>query len=517
MSTEHAPNKASPQPVRFGTRFLFPFLLEQKPRAAIISALRDATVAGFPALWKLEAPRHHYRDELADTVQEFLFGVDANESCGYLRADPVQSRRWFQGAVANLNDKSRALVRLDPRCGIELFVTEFGVGVLSFSFELHGPSADLLEILDFNYHLSQLARHKTLQTRIRLPHPMEDPDTWSKIPADKKALLEAETAPADDAPLVERMGKRGGSFTLQELADELLSPLRSLQLHATQRILSVYTVVRFGAELDLADVTGRTYAELTASGLAQVEERTHAGDVLGAGRVPARMLNRRHWAAVSLHGAAHLVADQQSGWGDHGDNKGVEFNEERQHRTAEKYFIPYLVALLQRLALKRYAKEANALISMSASEDSELGLIRLRQGILEFSARGHLPEVSQRSALHDYYRLCQEGLDIERNLAQVRATVEGLDAFYTVRRQEEMSRTQAGILERTNETLRSSHKMHAAIEWVEIFLVSVYAAHLWEMFSPDGSLAHGHWGVLTAAAIGGVGALMVLRPWKHRH
>lgn len=70
--------------------------------------------------------------------------------------------------------------------------------------------------------------------------------------------------------------------------------------------LSVYTVARLDAAVDFERPEVRpTYAPLLAA-LVQVKEATHAGAPADTIGITHAVLNRRHWAGVSLLGAEHL-------------------------------------------------------------------------------------------------------------------------------------------------------------------------------------------------------------------
>ena len=71
-----------------------------------------------------------------------------------------------------------------------------------------------------------------------------------------------------------------------------------------------YSVARFGPEVNFADKSIRDLLAPDLAKLAQVEEPVHSGTSPELLSVPNEVLNRRHWAAVGLLGAAHLVADQ---------------------------------------------------------------------------------------------------------------------------------------------------------------------------------------------------------------
>ena len=190
------------------------------------------------------------------------------------------------------------------------------------------------EAIEFNYRLSQLRWGNA--GKFHIPHPAEEAQRWEGIsPEDKQHIL---AAPDCQAPLSERLGRWGGTFTSRELIGELLCPLAPFDLRQVQDRLSVYTVVHFGAEVDFASPEIRAICAPLLGALAQVEESTHAGAPINDLGVTNALLNRCHWAGVGLLGAAHLAADQSP---EH------DFNKARAPHIVFKYFIPYMVALLR--------------------------------------------------------------------------------------------------------------------------------------------------------------------------
>jgi hypothetical protein len=250
--------------------------------------------------------------------------------------------------------------------------------------------------------------------------------------------------------------------------------------------------------------------------------------------VPNAVLNRRHWAAVGQLGAAHVVADQP---GDH------PFNEQRVPRVRDKYFIQYLMALLQRLVVHRVIDRAEAVLAKTGAErDSDLEA--LRGDLLRFAVGGHFTQVSTRHALHRFYQVAREGLDVPAAWSEVRRAIADIDARVTQQRQEKVAEGVAGNMKAMAEVAddlgRVTHKMdenlgiiasvQQLIHWIEIAIVSVYFAHLWYMFAENESLkewvsekAHTHgagdWfvslGVLVWAAIG-FGLALLLGRVLHR-
>jgi hypothetical protein len=569
------------------TRFLCPFFLRRTCVEEALGALVDVTVTGRGDqslnVWVsphrdkrgLDGVDNRYREsvhdlyceEVLDHVVDFLFPGKATAramGCGYFMLSRPVADRWFGGLEVLLPHGAKIPVRLVPLARIELFLSNLGVGVLSLAFEPDRHPLTIAEAYEFNYRLS-LLRWSNAGT-LHMPHPSEDKPRWDRLSDAARQNIPA--APACDASVSERLGRAGGSFTMLELIDELLRPIdgfrrdedvEPLSLTVQDR-LSVYTVARFGAEIDFEERGVRTACAPILSGLAQVEESNHAGSPADSVGVANAILNRRHWAGVGLLGAAHLVVDQEP--------PEHPFNVGRVPRIFLKYFIPYVVAALQRHSLHRTVDEANDIV-LHPGQDPDERLAELRDALLRFAVQGHFTQVSHREALHRYYRLCQEGMDVPQALDDARRAVSDLDAKRAVERQLKIAADMAenvaatrqlqqelganveatkGLQQSMDKNIGVVARVQTVVEVLEIFIISVYAAHLWHMLSDlppeklvnlhvphqfwtwefwqqvwNGEfwqelghlLAELHYGVLFWAVVGAL-VVMLIHRWLHR-
>jgi hypothetical protein len=502
-------------PTELHTRFLYPFFFDRDRAEPAAAALTAATIGGHKAVWGRAGPPGLYADEMLEHVTAFLFSDAESNKSGprYLRVTNQRTNSFFHGTVVQLVRDSHMGIVPAWEMGIELFLTPQGIGILSVTLTADCPRLDFAAAASFNYRLSLL--NPKVRARIGIPHPADDPAAWARIPEANRAKIKS--APPADAPLAQRLGVKGGSFTVAELIDELLEPLDAFGKRQVQPQLSVYTVARFGPEVDLEVSATRDVLGPFVSTLAQIEEPTHSGAPLGVVGVTNAILNRRHWAAVGLMAAAHLIADQPAppGADEH------PFNQQRMNRIRDKYFVSYLLALIQRFVLHRAVEEANAVVLGPEADQAER-LSRLRGTLLRFAVGGHFSQVSSRHVLHRFYRIAQEGLDVPTAWDEVRHALADIDAQNAAEHEGEVARDMA-----KNLTLMA--RTQSMIEWIEIFLVSVYAAHLWHMFAGElhplhhfiDHYAHGmaEWvvsfGVIFFAALGAVGAALFLKPWKH--
>lgn len=486
-------------------RLLLPLRLPRRSAAAACAALEGASLLGAPRTWQRCELKHFYRDEVSPQVRALL--SPEGETAGgpldgrYLRVDPATAQKWFRDVVVEVSAACELAIELEPSTGIELFVSGHGVGVLSFTFVLAvGTGAG--ELLDAGHSLAQGRRRARGSGRLRTLHPREDADRWARIPAAERARMEAEPIPADDAPLAERLGRRGAAFSLFELAQELLGPLASLGRLETDSGFLVYSAWRFERAVDFVDAASRRRFEDLASSIAQVEEAHHAAATGEDDTAIVAVLNDRHVAAVCGQGAAHLVADQPE----------VPFNEERLARVRDKYFVPFLAALLGRTIARRLAHEAAAAVhGADGGGPEKLG--ELRRSVLDFSIGATPIESSHRAVVNRYYRMCEEAMASRRELERVDRTLAGLDAYLAVQRQER-------LFERVAVSAEQSQWMQRNLEWIEIFLVFVYTA---ELAHVGLELWHGphFWaGLAIASSLAVAGAVIagvVLKPWKHHH
>ncbi len=492
------------------TRFLYPFFFQLGVKSASEALLKEkfASRDGTSRpLWECAEPHALYRDELLGHVEAFLF----DRECSYLKLSAIAANLWFDDCEMRVGkgaSAGRLPVKLIAEPRIELFLSPMGVGILSIALALGGSQITRREAANFNYHLSQFRRHPSF---LHKRHPQDDPERWNAIPSAQRALIPP--APDESQPLEDHLRMSGGRFTLEQLVGKLLAPLEKWGFDARQPLqkeLTVFSVARFSSECDFGDDSMRHSLAPFLSGLAQVEEPQHAGAPEGNLTVADTILNRKHWAAVGQLGAAHLVADQQGE-----DGRSVDFNEQRATIVRDKYFIPYLVAFFQRLVSNRLVDQAGRILA--EPRDAERALDSLRSRMLEFAVSGRFIQVSVREAVHRFYLLAQNGLDVPSGWAEVRQAISDLTAHHSARRQEqlalsqrEIANRQADIANSLNVNVEKVAHVQLMLEWIEIFLVSVYAAHLAEMLFPEN-----HVMVMLAATLGAVAAACAVLPdWR---
>ena len=490
------------------TRFLYPFFFEPGSVEQASALLQDSALLGKLGVWRCGKRDDVYAEETLAHVGKFLFPHGNGAArCNYLEVENDTLNRIFQnGLVLELSNDRKLTVQ---REAIEVFLNAHGVGVLSITLKLVGSEFTTGDATAFNYRLVQ-PRQKSPRG-LRRPHPAHEPEQFLKMPEDQRKKL----PPADDAPLTERLGARGGRFWLVELAQTLLQPMSAVRFQPAlsadlvQAQFWVYSVARFDESVDWNDGAARKRYGGFISGLAQVEEVGHAGAIDDGLGVTNAFLNTKHWAAVGLMGAVHLLADQPN---------NHPFNSSKVGRAMRKYFVPHLMALLQRLMLQRAMSEASTLVK---SPEAAAKLAALRQSLLEFGVGGHFGQVSSRHAVQRFFSVAEEGLGVNGAWQEVRQAIEDLDAKFTAERAHKLSEETKVLADGQKRATEQLVQLQSMVHLIEVFIVSVYAAELWHLFAGEIEwLKDRHLvsvGVVVFAVLGAGGAWFLLKPWKHKH
>lgn len=472
------------------TRFLYPFLYgsgQASEAAKLLAGLK--AFKGELQIWKPRElkPDEPYRQELLDNVSGFLFPEDQDGGCQSFEVGEAARNSWFRSGIRMSTAKGEILDSAVVCRKIELFLSPYGAGVLSIALKpsLSGRQPegfDANDLKDFNYYGAQLRGGSI--PRFAIPRP------------ESRFASQMAAPPAGDAPLKERLGFTGGAFNLSELCEFLLRPIAPRPI---QSQFSLYSVVRLGESVSFdSEKTLHELAPLLA-GLAQIEERLHAGAPKGEINVPNRILNSKHWAAVSFLGAVHLIADQ-----------GVQFDHQRLPTVMDKYFAPYLTAFLQRLTTHRIIRDAQI---EARRMDGARRMDNLRREMLSFAVCSNFTEISSRESLNRFYDLSREGLRVSASLAVAKEAIIDFDAAEAADRGQKMN-------EQLTRNIEIVAAVQTKVEWLEIFFVSFYAAELSHLIAEAASFDHDaymSWSVPAWAFLAGLVAFFCLRPWEHSH
>jgi hypothetical protein len=516
-------------PAEHFLRLLRPFFFERQAVAAAVANLTQAKQPGrgrdWP-LWEEARPHDLYLQETLEHVAQFLFGCDEG-ACRYLRVPAETANYWFKkgggfrdpraeterdqaarpdkqdtapdkneaafpnGGVAKLKKPPSEFAVTLAAPGIEIFLSPHGVGVLSITFEAQAIVGEELALRELSYRLSQVREYSAYP--FHLPYKPEH-----------------QTPPAPDAPLQQRFGVPGGAFTLSELTDCLVAPLGSLEHCWMQNQCSVYSVTQFGRTACFITPPVQESLRPLLTALAHVEEHHHVGSL----SITEQVLNPCHWAAVGSLGAAHLVADQ---------DPPHPFDRQRVPTVLYKYFIPYLLSLLQRLTLQRALGLARGQIVGPAAarpEDTRLAALHdLHSYMLGFNVNGYYTEVSSREALNQYYELAQRGLRVPQGLQLVQRTLRDAEAAAENRFEQRAAQELATLAAEVGENVTVVAHVQSKVEWLEVFFVSYYATALVyyvtakELFAQ----AYAAWSVILTPLISGLIAFFGLQPHRlHR-
>ena len=476
------------------TRFLFPVRLKAGC-ADVGSHLEKLSYNGTQVWERQEKLGEAYLADLAREAREILQGESAaleyftvqGRGC----SDGWFGREWdvfFQpkSKVADLRAKRDG-------DGIQLFVfPEQRSAILSIT--LRAFPQDVTEKMlsfgdarNFIYKLSQIGKSNAAALALR----------------GEELVLDAGAG----SPLNQRLGKAGARFTLDELADYLTStlPLSDVRrpMPAAGRPVSsdsgeddgrrgqslAYTVARLPMDGEgFRDAARRGRYGVELAGLAQIEEAEHALAIPELLPVAHELLTAHHWTAVSYQGSAHLVADQNPA--------ELPFNKQRVPNVRDKWFVPFLLSLWQRTALFESHDEAVRLAKSGKPAPKEFQALRER--VTLFSLAGHFTDASTREAHLRYYGLCQKGQRVQETLRTLRATIQAID-------QSNVAREQSLQLKSLNDT-------QERVEWIELFIISFYAAELSKTVSEMFRFEHGYaqWSVIATAAVALVVAFFLL-------
>ena len=212
------------RPKQIETRFLYPFFFDRDKAAEASNALVKATVPrreGEPiGIWECCEPPSLYREELLDHVDSFLFANTAR-GCRYLRVSSPASSRWFNKLQAVLREPKQSTanateytetfeepaqkpiiwpVGLIPSTGIEIFLTNYGVGVLSIGLRPEGVELDFDTAALFNYKLAQFRPKVSAKLKVR--HPLDNKSAWENMTSEQKEKIGP--PPSDDLPVGDR-------------------------------------------------------------------------------------------------------------------------------------------------------------------------------------------------------------------------------------------------------------------------------------------------------------------------
>lgn len=515
------------------SRLLYPFSVSRRSVDKLAVALEHAEL-NKRSLWQRfdykTVPIDAYRADHDTRLLQSIFGDQDRGQ--YFRLNPAVANTIFSRdlTVSTHKELDSFPIQLVYQPTAEIVLSPYGVGLCSIALELdlrkwgaqgdHGANSPCESAaLQFNYRLSQLRPWSV--ARFRSLHPEDDFQRWGRIP--HRHRIKIADKPADDAPIEKRLTTLGGNYTLEELFGYFVAPLTNDEFfEPTQEQCSVYTVLRYPHPTDFSDPPTQTRVSRVLSALAQVERETHPDALPGKPSVAHEFINRNHSIGVSCLATAHLVSDQ---------SEDIEFNNSRIQHIRDHHYIPYLTAYLQKLVLLRFnGAIANSVRASGTDFDTcAPDFRRVLQDLIEFNAVLLTPEVATKESINRTYRLCQNGLQVDRAWSVATQNTMALDAACRTVRQESIQQQSAKSIRKQEEAvtqseahlsqqkaiLNGSRELLAKVEWVEIFLIAVYVAEMFHILG--GSMGFNHqyvgWAVLAGSALAITVSMLILRPW----
>jgi hypothetical protein len=455
--------------------------------------LRALRFRGLPA-WMPARPDAQYLDEALGPVQRAVFpdGPDDRERYWRVPTQVVPAAEGQPGvpevlgvmlpASTRVELASGHAIRIRPLrpFGIELFLSNFGFGALSIALEadLEGEARAAVAT-ELAYRLSQILERKLIP--LRWPHPFDDEKKKQEIVRQGRAEG-IEPPPGPGAGVEERLGVPGGSVSLPELARFLL-PFDVAPFQAgldrgngpeLPKLVSgqfnAYVVVRIAGSpgFTLIDHPMRDAIGTLLTSLGQLQEPRHAGNQVSGCHVTERLLNRYHWAASTSLAAAHVVLDQP------GD---PDWNFQGPRHYLSKYFVPALLAHHQRRHAELVVASSwdAAELLRGRRDGAEERVARIERDMLQFELSAAFPTVSTRHVVNVWYEACREGERADVGLAQARESIARLNGALAGSRQEKLAKANEDIAAASSGHLDVIAKVQRNVEWIEIFIIGVYA------------------------------------------
>ena len=497
------------------------------------------------------AASEYYTEDYYEHANRFLFEGAGQAGCSYWHYTETTAIEWLANcrltvcdpkAVAeeldlqNLFFEEHGLtqhpVRLANNSGIELFISRAGVGVLSISLEFTEPLTES-DLRTINHELATNQKAVWI-SKSGFDNPRHRIQPAAAIaPADRSK--EADQPNTTQADFVTRLTEPRHAFRFEELVDWLLSPVAGARGFSVRRDPRnfIYSTIHLGKEIDFHDAATCESVRNALSHLAQVHTVSHPGEIERTSQ--AVSINSKHIAAVSLAGAAHAVARQTPPEG----KDQHDYDKTQQLRAHVNYFSGYLLALIQRLVIQQVLNESGELLSArqnvlleqdeATREDKQspidIRFADLQRRVMSFCVEGEFVLVSWRRTVQQFHEVSQTVSQIPQGIDAIRRE---LNDWESARQAETMAQSLVAMhqlqakAEQQNETI--THSLHAIenmqnkIEWLEVFIVLVYAIELGHVAAVTFGWAHSWWLGLTLllfSVLGGLIGYFSLRPFEH--
>ena len=445
---------------QFETRFLLPFLFDYTKIRSFVEHLKGVRLMQSDA-WQLTSLRSEYLDNVFSYLPLYEPSLGSFENGAYLKLNPQLDRHL----IATTPESDDTLRPFAARRGCELFLSAYGTGVLSIALHSKTPLATIEQVRAFNSRLHYGKEWLSRNPERVFPlasNIIDFSPTVQNLPTLCEGLLEGATPG----------GHRESEFGIT----------------ATQRSMSLYTAVRLDGSVDFGVSSTRDAILTNLIGLQMIWPTDHCGTVQDAITANQSILiNRKMWMGVGSLGAAALVADQATP----GSNQSHRFDLQRLDQAIDKWFLPYLIAMQQRLAIQAFKRESIEL-SQEPSGSNEnavvdpLGyyhrLAPLRKAMVHFALRGQIRQISDEDNTSRWFRECRQAFEIDEAAA-------GMDAILTDIDRQLSTQELIAQNESQSESFEEQVRLHEKVEWIEVFIVSVYSVEMAHVIG-DGFVTH---------------------------
>jgi hypothetical protein len=375
----------------------------------------------------------------------------------------------FAGGVFDvLSNRNLGRCRIEIMPRAELFLPP-GTGAGLFSIQcrlIDAESCSLQVVRDLTYELVQHQPRKgSLVQRRR-----SESNPGDNLDAEKARLFRKQYFDSREfeQPVANRLDS--GRFTISELYRYLVADvLKATEGTPRQGALQVFSAVRLAKGPEEVEEAAAFRARVIglACSLAQAEESTHSLAVSRESTVPTLLLSDSHFAATCIQGSAHVLIDQ-----------GLDFDRQRVDRCTHQYFVDFLAATQLRSTLQAIGERTWKYARLKEPKARDVRDLQMECTVM--LTRADLHHVSEREAHNRFYRHCLDALGVPTQISVLKEAVSDFEKGLSARRQ--------------LRTAVASKHIQNKVEWIEVFLISVYAFEVAEALGKELHFSHGYVG-----------------------
>jgi hypothetical protein len=409
--------------------FVYPFIFEAGDFAATVKTVDSAEWPGRDGkALKIWQKQNFPQDDLLPQVSRYLNPDETREPTArmwHLSSEALQSPRGLGGGgkspqvdwslllAQRASDTAPRRIPLRIE-GVRLVLFRVGVGFITVCAEPTTP--ELGDWLDFVHHFRFLSGRRA-----------------RKVRAQRRSGEQRETAaffPDCTGGTAQHPAGEGG---FGEIVDALLRTASPAAAPWWEEVFVPDQMLPFVAlfvEEVPEDVTPMLLYRLRNFFNSQ-QEIVPGPEDLTLGHPALLPYTNRQWFQVSLDGAAFLAVDAPA---------TEFFTRTLPGHLRDHYFLIFLLALQQRFTLTKLTQEVSE-HWLEGTERERVGHFkRIRDTLLEFTARGYFTQVMQREHHHRWYRKCQETFQVERLYNEVSDEVRDMHEYLLMRQNERLER-----------------------------------------------------------------------------